>query len=64
MASVFVTEWKAVEKIFDRDQAGALEIRSAPRSDPLEKLQGRGKQIVCLAGAFGPGTGPHCTIMA
>jgi hypothetical protein len=40
-APVFVAKGKAIEQIFDREEAGVLEVGSAPRSNTLEELQRR-----------------------
>ncbi len=45
-AAVFVANRKAIEQIFERDQAGVLEIRRAPGSDPLQELKGRRQHLV------------------
>src|SRR5262249_872819 len=56
-AAIFVAKGKAIQQIFDGDQAGALEIRSTPRTDALEELKRRRQKGVRPLFA-------HCTIMA
>ena len=64
MAAIFVTNRKAIQKIFERDQPRALEIRGAARADTLQVLKRRRQDVFGRAGPFGPGSGAHCTIMA
>ena len=40
-AAIFVAERKAVEEIFDGDEAGVLEIGGAAGTDAFQELQGR-----------------------
>ena len=44
-AAIFVADRKAIEEVFDRGEADALQIGGAPRSDSLQVLQRRLKRI-------------------
>ena len=48
-AAIFVADRKAIQQIFEGDEAGVLEIRGAARPDPLQELKGRREHLV---GAF------------
>ncbi len=54
VTAIFVTGRKPVKQIFDRDEAGMLEVRGTPGADAFQELQRRRKHIV----------GGHCTIIA
>ena len=56
-ASIFVAERKAVQEIFDGDEADAFEVRGTTGPDALEELQGRRQKGVRPLSV-------HCTIMA
>ena len=60
MAAVFVADGKAVQQIFDGDEAGVFEVCSPAGADALQQLQGRRQEGV-------NGVRPlffHCTIIA
>src|SRR5687767_6212222 len=38
-AAIFVAEWKAIEQVFDGDEAGALEVRAFARTYAFQELQ-------------------------
>jgi len=42
VAAILVAKWKAIEKIFDGDEAGAFEVRGSPRTDALQELERSG----------------------
>ena len=52
-AAIFVADRKAIQQIFDGDEARVFEIGGTTRPDALEKLQGRGEHVVV-----------HCTTTA
>jgi hypothetical protein len=64
VAAILVTNRKAIQEIFERDQPRALEIRGATWADTLQVLEGRRQDVCGRAGPFGPGRRGHCTIMA
>jgi hypothetical protein len=39
VTAILVAEWQAVEKIFDDEKAGALQVRGLPRTDALQELE-------------------------
>jgi len=39
VTAVFVAEREAVEEIFDREEAGALQVRGLPRTHALQELE-------------------------
>jgi hypothetical protein len=45
MPAVFITDWKSVEKIFDRQQTDALKICSPLRPDAFDELKGDLKEV-------------------
>jgi hypothetical protein len=38
-AAVFIPERQSIEKVFDRDKPGTLEIRGSPRADAFQELE-------------------------
>jgi hypothetical protein len=39
VTAIFVTEWEAVEQIFDGEEARALQVRGLPRTDAFQELE-------------------------
>jgi hypothetical protein len=68
-AAVLVAKRKAVEQVFDREEAGVLEIRGAARADAFQELERRRQKGLrsLFARLLRKGVEPlfaHWTIMA